>query len=94
MKGKIIKKFRDKITRSVYAAGDTIERDEARIAEINKAEGGPFIVVIDDTGAESENEAPAAKAEGENEAAVPKAEAASAAEEAPGGKNRSKKAKE
>ncbi len=94
MKGKIIKKFRDKITRSVYAAGDTIERDEVRIAEINRAEGGPFIVVIDDTGAESENETPAAKAEGETETAVPEAEAELPAEETPGRKNRSKKAKE
>ena len=57
MKGKVIKKFRDKETKSIYAVGDTIERDEARIAEINKVGGGPFIKVLSATEATVETEA-------------------------------------
>jgi len=92
MKGTIIKKFRDKVTKSVYAAGDTIERDEARIAEINKAEGGPFIVVVDDAGTESEKETSGSTTEGE--ADDPGTEDDPAAAKKTGRTSRSKKAKE
>lgn len=92
MKGIVIKKFRDKITRSVYAAGDTIERDEARITEINQVQGGPFIEVIDDAENVSENETSGTKAESGSSAPAPEGD--TAAGEKAARTPRSKKAKE
>jgi hypothetical protein len=75
MKGKVLKKFRDKQTKSIYAVGDVIERDEARIAEINKVKGGPFIAVIEEAESTGESSAAAdenAPAAGEKKSRTPR----------------------
>jgi|GEM_PF-5421047 len=91
MKGKVLKKFRDKITRSIYAVDDVIERDETRITEINKADGGPFIAVIEEPGTKS-NDKP--DTESKKKPGVSENESDKAEPDKPPRTSKSKKAKE